>query len=49
MNEKINTHFDSIKRLCESELDRIISFVLSIISVNQQTEETPSCPYYQPL
>jgi len=38
MNDKINTLFDYIKQLCESELDRIISFVLSIISVNQQPE-----------
>ena len=45
MNDKINTLFDYIKQLCESELDRIISFVLSIISVNQQPEETPVCPY----
>ena len=45
MNSKINTLFDYIKQLCESDLDRIISFVLSIICVNQQSEEKPSCPY----
>ena len=45
MNNKINTLFDYIKQLCESDLDRIISFVLSIISVNQQSEEKPNCPY----
>ena len=45
MNDKINTLFDYIKQLCESDLDRIISFVLSIISVNQQSEEKPDCLY----
>ncbi len=45
MNSKINTLFDYIKQLCDSDLDRIISFVLSIICVNQQPEEKPSCPY----
>ena len=45
MNSKINTLFDYVKQLCESDLDRIISFVPSIISVNQQSEAKPSCPY----
>lgn len=45
MNSKISTLFEYIKQLCESDLDRIISFVLSIICVNQQSEEKPSCPY----
>ena len=45
MNNKINTLFDYIKQLCESDLDRIISFVLSIISVKQQSEEKTNCPY----
>lgn len=40
MNSKISTLFEYIKQLCESDLDRIISFVLSIICVNQQSEET---------
>lgn len=45
MKSKINTLFEYIKQLCESDLDRIISFVLNIVSVNQQPEERPGCPY----
>lgn len=32
MDGKINTLFDYIKTLCESDLDRIINFVLGIVS-----------------
>lgn len=45
MNEKIKTLFDCIKNLCESDLDRIINFVLGIVSVNQQLTDRPGCPY----
>ena len=45
MNEKIETLFDYIKSLCESDLDRIINFVLGIVSVNQQSADRPDCPY----
>jgi len=45
MNDKINTLFDYIKQLCESDLDRITCFVLNIISVNQQSYEIHICPY----
>lgn len=45
MEDKIKTLFDYIKNLCESDLDRIISFVLGIVSVNQQSQERPDCPY----
>lgn len=45
MKDKIETLFDYIKNLCESDLDRIISFVLGIVSVNHQPEEKLNCPY----
>ncbi len=45
MNEKIKTLFECIKNLCESDLDRIINFVLGIVSVNQQPADRPDCPY----
>ena len=45
MEDKIRTLFDYIKNLCESDLDRIISFVLGIVSVDQQPQERPDCPY----
>ena len=45
MDEKIKTLFDYIKNLCESDLNRIINFVLDIISVSQQPANRPDCPY----
>lgn len=45
MNNKINTLFDYINQLCEFDLNRIISLVLSIICVDQQSKEKPSYPY----
>lgn len=45
MKEKIAVLFDYVKGLCESDLDRIISFVLGIASINQQIPDRPSCPY----
>ena len=45
MKDKIDTLFDYIKNLCESDLDRIINFVLGIISINQQVQDRPECPY----
>lgn len=45
MKNKIDTLFDYIKTLSESDLDRIIKFVLGIVSVNQQSENLPDCPY----
>ena len=45
MKNKINTLFDYIKNLCESDLDRIICFVLGIVSANQQPLEKPNCPH----
>lgn len=45
MKERIATLFDYIKSLCASDLDRIISFVQSIISANQQASDRPHCPY----
>lgn len=45
MENKINTLFDYIKTLSESDLDRIIKFVLGIVFVNQQSESLPDCPY----
>lgn len=45
MKDKIDTLFDYIKTLCESDLDRIIQFVLGIVSINQQPQDRPDCPY----
>ena len=45
MDGKINTLFDYIKTLCESDLDRIINFVLGIVSACQQPVGRPGCPY----
>lgn len=45
MNNKIKTLFDHIMNLPESDLDRIIGFVLGIVSINQQPRERPECPY----
>ncbi len=45
MNDKIKTIFDYIKNLCESDLDRIISFILEIVSVNRLFADRPDCPH----
>ena len=45
MHMKIETLFDYIKGLCKSDLDRVISFVLGIVSANQQIPDRPDCPY----
>ncbi len=45
MDGKIKTLFDYIKTLCESDLDRIINFVLGIVSADQQPDARPDCPY----
>ena len=44
MKDKIVTLFDCIKTLCESDIERIISFVLGIVSANQQPDR-PACPH----
>ena len=44
MKNKIATLFDCIKTLCESDIERIISFVLGIVSANQQPDR-PACPH----
>lgn len=45
MKNKMETLFDYIKNLCESDLDRIINFVMGIVSANEQPKERPDCPY----
>lgn len=45
MEDKIKTLFDCIRNLCESDLDRIISFVLGIVFAYHQPQERPDCPY----
>ncbi len=45
MEGKIKTLFDYVKNLCESDLDRIIRFVLGIVSASQQPADRPCCPY----
>ncbi len=38
-------HMDLKKTLCESDLDRVINFVLGIVCANQQTTERTDCPH----
>lgn len=45
MKDKMKTLFDYIKNVCESDLDRIINFVIGIISVSQHLSDRPNCPY----
>lgn len=45
MKTKIEKLFDCIKTLCESDLDRIINFVLGIVCISQQPIERPNCPH----
>lgn len=45
MKDKNETLFDYIKNLCESDLNRIISFVPGIVSVSLQPQERLACPY----
>ena len=45
MNQKIETILDYINSLSESDLDQIISFILGIVSENQQLSDRPDCPY----
>ena len=40
MNQKIETILDYINSLSESELDQIISFILGIVSENQQLSDS---------
>ncbi len=47
MKNKIDTLFDYIRNLCESDIERIISFVLDIVSANQHLSGRPECPYCQ--
>ena len=45
MKTKMDTLFDYIKTLSESDLDRVISFVLGIVDVSQGSSGRPACPY----
>lgn len=45
MKNKIAALFDCIKTLCESDLERIISFVLGIVSANRQLPDRPVCQH----
>ena len=45
MKNKIAALFGCIKTLCKSDIERIISFVLGIVSVNQQLPDRPACPH----
>ncbi len=42
MNGKINTLFDYMNQLCESDLDRIINFVLSVICAISIQKKNPA-------
>ncbi len=45
MKDKMETLFDYIKSLCDSDLDRIIRFVMGIVSTNEPAKDRPDCPY----
>ena len=46
MESKLKTLFEYVKTLCESDLDKIINFVLGIVSVSQQhLIDRPECPH----
>lgn len=45
MDEKIKILLGYIRTVCESDLDRITSFVLGIVSASQQLPDRPACPY----
>ena len=45
MESKLNTLFDYVKSLCESDIDRIIEFVLGIFAASQLADERPDCPH----
>ena len=45
MENKIDTLVAYIKTLCDADIERIISFVMSILSVNHQLSDRPNCPY----
>ncbi len=45
MKNKMETLFEHIKSLCDSDLDRIIRFVMGIVSTNEQVEDRTDCPY----
>lgn len=44
MESKLITLFDYIKQLCESDIDRIIEFVLGIFDATKQPIQRPDCP-----
>ena len=43
--EEIETLLAYTKSLCDSDLDRIISFTLGIVSTVKQMPDRPCCPY----
>ncbi len=45
MKDKMEMLFDNIKSLSDSDLDRIIRFVMGIVSTNEQSENRPNSPY----
>ena len=45
MEKKLASLFDCIKQLCETDIDRIIQFVLGIVTVATNLPERPACPY----
>ena len=44
METKLKTLFDCVKTLSESDLDRIIEFVLGIFTASATTAVRPDCP-----
>lgn len=47
MKSKMKTLFDYIRNVCDSDLDRIINFIIGILSASQNPSDRPKCPYCQ--
>lgn len=45
MKQKVEELLGYIKTLCEADVERIINFVLGIVTTNNQMPDRPSCPY----
>lgn len=45
MEKKLDLLFDCIKQLCETDIDRIIQFVLGLVTVATNLPERPACPH----
>ena len=44
MDKKVASLFDCIMHLCESDVDRVVQFVISLVSSTANLPERPACP-----